>query len=136
MRALRLGFRTIDLHAAVKPLIACDADHLFVAVPLDPKRIVAPAADSVRITSDPTYVNNPQPLARKENMSNVNQGNGRAPEPANLPDPLEEAEAIKTTLQEVFLRSTRLIAVLRQYRKQHKAVTSAMASLRQLNLTP
>ena len=51
-------------------------------------------------------------------------------------DPLMEAEALKVALQEALNRSSRLIAGLRQFRRQHKAVASAMASLRQFQLTP
>ena len=51
-------------------------------------------------------------------------------------DPFVEAEALKATLQEAINRSTRLITGLRQFRKQHKAVASAMASLRQIQFVP
>ena len=65
---------------------------------------------------------------------NGNQ-NGRAPEPASAPDPLEEVEALKLALQEALNRCTRLTASLRQFRKQRKVVESAVASLRQFNFT-
>jgi hypothetical protein len=65
---------------------------------------------------------------------NGNQ-NGRAPEPASAPDPLEEVEALKLALQEALNRCTRLTAGLRQFRKQRKVVESAVASLRQFNFT-
>jgi hypothetical protein len=55
----------------------------------------------------------------------------------NSPRPsLIEAEALKAALQDSLNRSTRLLAGLRQFRKQHKAVASAVASLRQFQLTP
>ena len=71
-------------------------------------------------------------------MSNVSNGTnkGRAPEPAQVSDPLEEAEALRSALQEAHNRVSRLIASLRQFRKQRKVVESAVASLRQFHLTP
>jgi hypothetical protein len=70
-------------------------------------------------------------------ISNNGSGaNGRQAEPSDAFDPLAEAEALKAALQEAMNRSTRLIAGMRQFRKQHKAVASAVASLRQFQLTP
>ena len=65
-----------------------------------------------------------------------NGANGHQAEQPNAFDPLVEADALKAALQEAVNRSTRLIGGLRQFRKQHKAVASAMASLRQFQLTP
>ena len=66
----------------------------------------------------------------------TNGRSARPPEPAEALDPVAEAEALKAALQEALNRSARLIASLRQFRKQHRAVQSAMASLKQLQLTP
>jgi hypothetical protein len=65
-----------------------------------------------------------------------NGANGHQAEQFDAFDPLVEAEALKAALQDALNRSTRLIVGLRQFRKQHKAVASAMASLRQFQLTP
>ena len=65
-----------------------------------------------------------------------NGANGQHSEQPDSFDPLVEAEALKAALQESLNRASRLIAGLRQFRKQHKAVASAMASLRQFQLTP
>jgi hypothetical protein len=70
-------------------------------------------------------------------MATHNNGsNGQHNEQPESFDPIVEAEALKATLQEALNRSSRLIAGLRQFRRQHKAVASAMASLRQFQLTP
>jgi hypothetical protein len=61
--------------------------------------------------------------------------NDRQTDQSDSFDPLVEAETLKAALQEALNRSTRLIAGLRQFRKQHKAVASAMASLRQIQFT-
>jgi hypothetical protein len=65
-----------------------------------------------------------------------NGANGHQTDQSDAFDPRVEAEALKAALQEALNRSTRLIAGLRQFRKQHKAVASAMASLKQFQLTP
>jgi hypothetical protein len=70
-------------------------------------------------------------------MATHNNGsNGQHDEQPESLDPLVEAEALKAALQEASNHSSRLIAGLRQFRRQHKAVASAMASLRQFQLTP
>ena len=75
-------------------------------------------------------------MAISNNGNGGNGANGHQAEPSDPFDPLAEAEALKMALQEALNRSTRLIAGMRQFRKQHKAVASAMASLRQFQLTP
>jgi hypothetical protein len=154
LRALRLGFRAFEFHGPNKPLLAREGERLFVAVMLDAKSVLPPTAERERIgsaatgtnnrqsdrahvTSAPRSINNYQPDERKPTMSNVSNGNnGPAPEPAQVLDPLEEAEALRSTLQEAHNRVSRLIASLRQFRKQRKVVESAVASLRQFHLTP
>ena len=62
--------------------------------------------------------------------------NGHAPaepDPGD-PDPLTEAEALRAALADAQTRAGRLVASLRGYRKQHKTVASALASLRALRL--
>ena len=51
-------------------------------------------------------------------------------------DPLTEAEALRTALAEVARRVGRLIASLRQFQKQRRALQSAWTSLKQLRLGP
>jgi hypothetical protein len=116
-RALRLGFRTFGLQDAVQPIVARDGDRLFVTVPLDVKAALAPVPDSVRICSGPANPDRPGPIEKEEVAMNTPNGNhnGRAPEPANAPDPLEEVEALKLALQEALNRCTRLTATLRQF---------------------
>jgi hypothetical protein len=68
--------------------------------------------------------------------------NGRTPESPRPPQPPEragslneliaEAEAVRTLLGDALARSARLLAALKQHRKQTRAVEAAVASLRQL----
>ena len=47
-------------------------------------------------------------------------------------DPLVEAEELRSQLQSALTRTNRLIAMLKQQRRQTRAVQAAMASLRRL----
>jgi hypothetical protein len=99
---------------------------------------VGPAPDMVRLS---TTTNGIAPVIptpeRTPTMATSNNGaSGHPADQSDAFDPLVEAEALKAALLEALNRSTRLIGGLRQFRKQHKAVASAMASLRQFQLTP
>ena len=63
--------------------------------------------------------------------------NGHAdPPPTGEPiDPLVETEAL-SVLTEAASRAARLIAALRQFRKERRVLANAWTSLRQLNLGP
>jgi hypothetical protein len=54
--------------------------------------------------------------------------------PAGILDLIAEAEALRNVLGEAAARSQRLVAALRQQRRQARAVEAALGSLRQLNL--
>lgn len=57
--------------------------------------------------------------------------------PAGDPiDPLAEAEGLRAALAEAVTRATRLVAALRQFRKERRALSAAWTSLKQLNLGP
>jgi len=62
--------------------------------------------------------------------------NGHAESPADSIDLLVEAEALRNALGEAVNRAARLVAALRVYRKERRALASAFSSLRQLNLGP
>jgi hypothetical protein len=138
VRALRLGFRTVDLHSEGKPVVARDEQRLMVFVPVDARHIVAPSSDMVRLSTTANGIApvTPTPERTPAMAISSNGANGSPTDQSDAFDPLVEAEALKAALQEALNRSTRLIAGLRQFRKQHKAVASAMASLRQFQLTP
>ena len=62
--------------------------------------------------------------------------NGRDDPPADLPDPLAEAEALRNALAEAAHRAGRLVARLKHARREKKALASVWAGLKQLNLDP
>jgi hypothetical protein len=134
-RALRLGFRSIEVHAPDKPLVARDGERLMVFVTFDPTFVVQPSPDDVRIATTATGIARVDPSTERT-PTVTTSNNGNQTQTTDKPDPLVEAEALRTALQEALNCSNRLIASLRQYRKQRKVVQSAMASLRQLQLNP
>ncbi len=58
------------------------------------------------------------------------------PPPADAPDPLAEAEALRAALADAGLKAGRLVAALKHRRREQKALTQAWSSLKALNLTP
>jgi hypothetical protein len=57
---------------------------------------------------------------------------GRAPNGTGLGALIEEAQALKAMLHDAYTRTSRLVAALRQHRKQSRLVQSTLASLKQL----
>jgi hypothetical protein len=90
-----------------------------------------PTATAPRRHPRPEESKKEEAPAMHEHMSN-----GRpAPEarPALTPeDPLAEAEAVRALLAEAQSRLSRLVAALKQHRRQARAVQATVASLRQL----
>lgn len=130
LRAVKLGFHTIDIARADRPLCCRDTDRVLVWMPLtEPAR---PTQPSPRQPSAPVP---PQ----KEN-STMPEANGKQPvsgDSVPSTDPLTEAEALKQLLSEAQSRLNRLLAALKQHRRQARVVAAAMESLRQLPpLTP
>jgi hypothetical protein len=66
----------------------------------------------------------------------ANETNGRPEPPAEAPDPLAEAEALRAALAEAAQRAARLVAVLRHRRKEQKALSQVWTSLKSLNPGP
>jgi hypothetical protein len=77
----------------------------------------------------------------------VPPSNGPAPDANGAPPPrgerpgglgslIAEAEALRTLVQEAGTRTARLLAALKQQRRNSRAVEAAMASLRQLQFDP
>ena len=63
--------------------------------------------------------------------------NGHAdPAPGDPTDPLAEAEGLRASLADAAARAARLVAALRQYRRERRSLQAAWSSLRQLNLGP
>jgi hypothetical protein len=136
LRALRLGFRHFELHSLAKPFVARDDTRVFAAVTLRPDEAVESTTDSASDAAVEVPSVSPTPARGEETMNTPNNGNGRPAEAGPPPDPVEEAEALRESLHQAQRHLGRLLAGLRHYRKHHKAVSTAVASLRQLRLGP
>jgi hypothetical protein len=58
------------------------------------------------------------------------------PPPGEPTDPLAEAEGLRASLAEAAARAARLVAVLKQFRRERRSLRAAWSSLKQLNLGP
>jgi len=73
----------------------------------------------------------------KTHESNGHPPNGRTESPqAETPDPLAEAEALRSTLSDAAQHAARLVALLRNRKKEQKALSQVYSSLKSLNLGP
>lgn len=125
-RALGLGCRTLRL-APDKPVAFEGGDVVLVAAPLDPALRAPPPADAAH--TPPT---NPEwrPTMKPET-------NGHTPprgDPGALGDPLELAEELRAALADAATKAARLVAALRQGKKEKKVLSALMDNLKQLNL--
>jgi hypothetical protein len=151
-RAVKLGFRQLQLGGAGRPFLCQDDTRAYVFMPLDGDKALPPCVDALPLSSgqaesmpSPT---SPQTPRRKSLMPRppspeppASNGGARSPvpsPPANgqepLADPIAEAEALRAVLQEAQSRLARLLAALKQQRRQSRALQAAMASLRSLQL--
>jgi hypothetical protein len=121
-RAIRMGFDTLHVVAADKPILCRDAKRVYLWMPLDAGGPASPEPPAPRKSKEEDAMPAP-PL------------NGRPPDEsirATPFDPLAEAEAVRDLLAEGQSRMGRLVGALKQHRRHARAVHSALASLRQL----
>lgn len=142
LNAVQLGFTDIEIRSPSQPLCCRDGTKTYLWMPLgDP-----PATAAVPTPPTPAKVENARPSAPsldpvKETPTmphpadnGRHPGNGDAGVSVSPPviDPLAEAETIRGLLSEAQSRLGRLIASLKQQRRQTRAVAAAVASIRQL----
>lgn len=133
-RALRLGFRAFDVFSPSKPIVSQDSKRLLVLMIIEPNSILSASPDAVRLTTtgrDPTPSN---PTAERKALVATPTSNGHTAEQPETFDPLTEAEGIKAVAQELLTRATRLVAYLKQFRRQRQTIQSALQSLSSLKL--
>jgi hypothetical protein len=137
LRAIRLGFRELAVAEPDRPLVCREGRRVYVWMPLDPATAVV-AGQLSRPKEATNGENKPErkPEPRIDPMpSNGNPADDRSHPLSCGDEPLDtlaEAEALRARLQEASACVGRLIAALKQQRRQHRAVQSAMASLRRL----
>jgi len=133
LRAVQLGFRQIVVIRPDKPILCQDEKRTYLWMPL-----AAPTTSDKPATQLPAATTPaPDPIPSITRSKPMPALNGQRPTPEPPPgdeglDPLAEAEALRVQLQETLGRTVRLIASLKQQRRQNRVVQSAMASLRRL----
>jgi hypothetical protein len=143
-RALALGFREVRVSNPERPVAFRDADRLFLCATLGPARTVPPADNpgsagpSTAVAPLPRIPTPPErrtPVPARDPLP-IDR-NGHAATPAGDPyDPVAEAEALRADLADAAARAHRLVALLKQYRKERRSLQAAWSSLKQLNLGP
>lgn len=131
-RALVLGCRTLKL-TPEKPAVAEGDDLTLVAAQLDPALVAPPAAEESPAPS-PAVDAIPTPIPTERRTTMKPESNGQAPPRGDPADPLDLAEGLRDALADAAAKAARLVAVLRQNRKEKKALASVLSSLQQLNL--
>jgi hypothetical protein len=123
-RALLLGFRDFSTKKATGNLVAVHGKHTYLFALLDSDQPVP---------APPKVVSTPQPPQGESRM--------RPPDPSRRPEPEDdgpylfaEAEALRTLLGNAMAQSTRLVNLLKNYRRQRKAVRTALTSLQRIQL--
>jgi hypothetical protein len=124
-RALVLGCRKLNL-TPDKPLVAEGDNITLVAAQLDPALIAPPAVDVRELTHRPTDSER-RPTMKPET-------NGHTPPRGDPGDPLELAEELRAALADAAAKAARLVAALRQGKKEKKVLSALMDNLKQLNL--
>jgi hypothetical protein len=142
LRAAALGLETIQAYRADVPLVGKAADKTYVWMPLDKSEVISPGKDVERLLSAEDVPPPPAdlPTQRRRTLMPPPPGNGHSsddrtpPERGGFGDLLAEAEALRNLLADASARSARLVATLKQHRRQAKAVRDAVVSLRQFDL--
>jgi len=137
IRALKLGFTEILVADARQPLFCEDARRTYLWMPLSDANTepAAPVSLPNPVRRSPPAP--PETAQRTTNMptneprANGEHRNGSA-DPGELIDPLAEAEELRVQLQAALGRTNRLLAALKQQRRQSRVVQTALASLRRL----
>jgi hypothetical protein len=138
IRALKLGFTEILLAKATEPLLCKDARRSYIWMPLTDAQPVPPAktanAPQTRVRKE-SHADRTQPQKRppamSPNESTPGPRNGAQP-PGEPPDLITEAEEVRVQLQNALARTSRLIAALKQQRRQSRVVEAALSSLAKL----
>ncbi len=125
-RALVLGCRTLKL-TPDKPAVFTGDCVTFVAAQLDPALLAPPVAGEPEPIPTPTTTLERRPTVKPET-------NGHTPPRGDPADPLELAEDLRATLSDAASKAARLVAVLRQGKKEKKVLSAVLTNLKQLNL--
>ena len=153
-RAVRLGFREIEVVDPTSPIVCRAGDRAYAWQPLDAESALAPTEEATRIES---LLHQPQPLRTpelpprssqpmneriktEETTPVVHESTKVRPEvnhdvaATGLIALIREAESLHEALGEARTRSQKLIVALRRQRKQARLMNATLNTLRQLKL--
>ena len=138
LRALTLGFREVCSSAAEAPVLFRDEHRRYLVANFGPAP--APSTAAAQQPAGPaTRATDLVPPLGDESMAPERNSQSQSNDHASADDaldPLTEAEALRAALADVARRLSRLIASLRQFQKQRRALHAAWNSLRHLGLEP
>jgi hypothetical protein len=143
LRAAQLGMVTIQAYRPDVPLVATAADRTYVGMGLDKSAVISPGKDVQRLISAEDVSPPPAdiPTQRRRTLMPPPPGNGHSSDDRTPPesnsgfgDLFAEAEALRNLLSDASARAARLVAALKQQRRQAKAVRDAVVSPRQFDL--
>ena len=142
-RALALGFRELRVSSPERPVAFRDPDRVLLTATLGPALASPPTCESddaqppTAVAPSPPVSTNAQrrtPVPAHETPPP--DRNGHADSAGEQFDPLAEAEALRLALADGASRAHRLVAALKQYKRERRSLQAAWSSLRQLNLGP
>src|SRR5262249_41708032 len=134
-----------------QPVCCRDPERLYLWVPLSAEVAIPPSPAAAPVPpptleaaddKQPDSVNLPERRKPMAAPSPNGRGHPESTRPEGQPprggieDLIAEAEALREMLHDATGRTARLVAALKQQRRQARAVAAAMASLRQLQLHP
>ena len=136
-RALQLGFTEILVMKPEAPILCQDGRRKFVVMPLAQSCAIQPGGDVLRVetkqdcsseTTNPTHQRRIPTVANPETNTNAAlQANGNS-----IGTLIAEAEALRATLHDAYVRSGKLLVAIRRNRKQAQVVQSTLAALKGL----
>ncbi len=153
VRALQLGFTTLQLTKPTVPVVCRDERRTYVWVPLSPDDALPPEPDVRPVASNGGELSAlaSQPERRKALMKAQHHDNGEGPPTPPPPGRanevvrgdsgsngisigalIAEAQSLKEVLRDGYERASRLLVALKRHGKQSELLRSTLASLRQL----
>lgn len=139
-RALSLGCRTLKV-TPDKPLVVEGNEFSLIALALDPSLIVSRTVEGQKPVTDvvvrPPAATTPAhsiPTPQRSNDMPPAEMNGHTPPRGDPADPLIAAEELRDALSDATTKAARLVAVLRQSKKEKKVLSAVLTNLKQLSL--
>ncbi len=151
LRALQLGFSDLSVVRPDSPVVCRDATRTYGWMVLDKTAVVLPDAKMIRLhvpessIPEPVEVNIPEQESSEPRSTimpppsnNGHSSEERSPvsteRTGGIEELLSEAESLRQSLSDASARAARLVAALKQHRRQSRAVEAAVSTLRQLRI--